>query len=582
MQLPPSGKPGNSQSAGQSAKQSTNTSAQASVARVQQALAKLTGQVTKAEVVGVESRAGSTPVDTTGKLLNQQLGNLQQNNQQQAQLRLDQTTQNTMNTLLRLNSAGSTEKASTMPYQATLRIGQLAIQVSSPIALQVGEQILLKVLNSGELTLLSKPETLRQPATAQQQQTSSTAALQTALRALLPRLNSESRLLEALQQLRPAQLQLFSAQNQSAIAALRQLHLPLASVSRSLDTPGAQTQLANTIKQALQRSGIFQQSLGAAGGSKNADTGLVSLTNSTLGKSAESTPSGYKLPELIRQSIASWVNDKSPFKTTSSDITHTLAKAADKNPQALLKAATQTSSATLKSADSLKASTQELSQQLLAELLTIATGNKTAQREVAKFPGDLSSQLKRAAEVLRQQSASTLPTKDAQKLPAAQREQSLLMLSLLRESLSTLVRTQLHQLTSLNMQQQTPEAQQHNHWFTEIPVHVGEHTHNVQIQLDEESRHQQHQGQRQWKVMLRFDLERLGALFVRLILVGDSVKTTLWTETDLSQRFIRRQLDELEQRLKTVGVNVETIECLCGTPPDPRIQIQQSLIDITT
>jgi Flagellar hook-length control protein FliK len=153
---------------------------------------------------------------------------------------------------------------------------------------------------------------------------------------------------------------------------------------------------------------------------------------------------------------------------------------------------------------------------------------------------------------------------------------------------AAVAKMQTQQLHTLSQQFAKPDQQQAQHWLIELPVRLNNDLSSVEVRIDEDWVHSQDEEEenndkvRLWTVMLAFDLPDRGKLFTQLKIVQDTVSANLWAEQTTTLAEARRKLKDLRQRLDADGVNVKSIECLNGLPPQQDIRLDYALVDIKT
>ena len=170
------------------------------------------------------------------------------------------------------------------------------------------------------------------------------------------------------------------------------------------------------------------------------------------------------------------------------------------------------------------------------------------------------------------------------------KEQNLdiILRQLSRQLLSSIARTQLNQLESLNARQsrnidnQTPI----NSWVTEIPIVNGEQIDNLRLRIEQETLEQSKDNNEEkqilWTVMLAFDLHALGKMNVQLKILKGTVSAIVWSAQEKTHAQVKQHIKELSNNLKKVGVSVSKIECQQGLPPNNASPLLQQLVDVRT
>ena len=186
------------------------------------------------------------------------------------------------------------------------------------------------------------------------------------------------------------------------------------------------------------------------------------------------------------------------------------------------------------------------------------------------------------------QASTTATQSSVQAAASTARESNLdiVLQQLGRQLLASLARTQLNQMESLvNRASNTPDSQgPTNSWVLELPIIHGQNVDNLELRIDQEE-NQQTEGnakEKQWTVMLGFDLHQLGKMSVQLKIVGTSVSATVWSQLQHTHNEVQEQIDTLQKGLEKIGVNVERVSCYHGLPSKDAPQIHQQLVDLHT
>ncbi|GAA5317664.1 MAG: hypothetical protein AseanaTS_28690 [Candidatus Pelagadaptatus aseana] len=162
----------------------------------------------------------------------------------------------------------------------------------------------------------------------------------------------------------------------------------------------------------------------------------------------------------------------------------------------------------------------------------------------------------------------------------------------------SLNKIQYRQLQTLNQQlAQGSELQtgQLQHWHLELPIRYGQEVHALSLQIDEEwrqinedepeqanSEERNDKKVRQWFVKLCFELPEAGYFHAHLTIVQNAVNASLWAENPVTQKKAEQQLNLLKQRLNKDGVEVKSLDCFPGKPPQQSNRLGYALVDIKT
>lgn len=184
-------------------------------------------------------------------------------------------------------------------------------------------------------------------------------------------------------------------------------------------------------------------------------------------------------------------------------------------------------------------------------------------------------------------------TPEQQSQQSAAREASqnmdIALRQLSRQLLATLAKTQLNQLESLatRASNNPDNAGSSSNWTLEIPIINGRHIDTMELRIDRDEAHNEQQSegdedQKLWTVMLDFDLHTLGKMNIQLKILGNTVTATVWSQLEHTHREVKQQLQDLRDKLASVGVEVRQLECKLGSPPPRSTLSQRQLVDITT
>jgi hypothetical protein len=152
-----------------------------------------------------------------------------------------------------------------------------------------------------------------------------------------------------------------------------------------------------------------------------------------------------------------------------------------------------------------------------------------------------------------------------------------------RQLLASLAKTQLNQLETLRQRNKnTNEPAGTNSWTLEIPIMNGKQADNMELHIQEESDSDDKPNkQKKWRVMLNFDLHKLGKMSVELVVINTSVSAIIWSELKYAHQQVQNEIDSFKKGLEKIGVNVNKIECRIGIP-EKRDKNLSPLVDVRT
>lgn len=86
---------------------------------------------------------------------------------------------------------------------------------------------------------------------------------------------------------------------------------------------------------------------------------------------------------------------------------------------------------------------------------------------------------------------------------------------------------------------------------------------------------------RPWQVRLRFELNDWGVVHTHLVLRGEKLKADVWVEEASAYKEMQSAVESLASRLRSIGAEVENVDCHIGTPPSLKAESTSSsgLID---
>lgn len=176
----------------------------------------------------------------------------------------------------------------------------------------------------------------------------------------------------------------------------------------------------------------------------------------------------------------------------------------------------------------------------------------------------------------------TIAAKPQATATASKENLDIVLQQLGRQLLASLAKTQLNQLDTLNQRPQATNEPTTNSWSLEIPIMNGKQVDNMELKIQqEEASEKDTKATKQWRVMLDFDLHKLGKMSVELVIINKSVSATIWSELEQAHREVEKEINTFQQGLEKIGVNVTKVDCKIGIP-EKRPMSLQPLVDIRT
>ena len=163
------------------------------------------------------------------------------------------------------------------------------------------------------------------------------------------------------------------------------------------------------------------------------------------------------------------------------------------------------------------------------------------------------------------------------------------LLKLLAGMIHRLQFNQLHSLLQSNSNTDAGPAQQS--WFFELPVINPQqqvNTFNFRIDKEPQSGVQQTEEEEksiQWKLLLSFDLEHLGPIYVQvkfmehIAAATPSVSSILWADKAETVQLLQSEANQFQKSLENLGLNVTELRCEQGQPNQTRTRLDRHLVD---
>jgi len=154
-----------------------------------------------------------------------------------------------------------------------------------------------------------------------------------------------------------------------------------------------------------------------------------------------------------------------------------------------------------------------------------------------------------------------------------------LMSEIGKQSEGSLARIHLQQIAS------TPQADQSTpQWSLELPIRNQEKIDLLQLIIDKDdasSNEDIRKAKQVWGIMLSFELENLGPMYVKLTYQHDAISTSIWAERPESAHLTQTHLTELSRRFNKAGITLGAMRCQQGKPPESAFSgTQQAVLDI--
>ena len=195
--------------------------------------------------------------------------------------------------------------------------------------------------------------------------------------------------------------------------------------------------------------------------------------------------------------------------------------------------------------------TQQL--QLLQLLIRLSSGGKTRQRNIAEPPVN-NEQTGNAKAALGDSLINRL-------------------MRLVEGSLS---RIQLQQAASLPNEEGQRQA-----WQLDLPIQLPDQTHEAKLRIEREAAGGDQGAAASWAVNLAFQFDTIGGLQCRIVLAGERVSTTFWSDRASTHERVEQRLPVLREAFEAQGLEVVHLGGVLGEPTEPLISVPvpDSLLD---
>ncbi len=147
-------------------------------------------------------------------------------------------------------------------------------------------------------------------------------------------------------------------------------------------------------------------------------------------------------------------------------------------------------------------------------------------------------------------------------------------------------RMQFNQLNSL-MQSSNSSADTNlqQSWFIELPVmspHQQVNTFNLRVDKEKHSQHQDPSDEEKvfsWKLLLSFDLDELGPIYVQVKLQDKTINSVLWADRSETLTLLKQETPRFKSSLESIGLQVNELHCMQGQPPNTATKLDRHLVD---
>lgn len=174
---------------------------------------------------------------------------------------------------------------------------------------------------------------------------------------------------------------------------------------------------------------------------------------------------------------------------------------------------------------------------------------------------------------LQQQAPQAQATVASRLMDIANIEQ--LKLELLKQVEASLARIQTMQLASVKTDD-TPNPL----WAMELPIRNQNNTDIFDIRIQQEQQGKdQDIAKHRWSISIAFDIEGLGAIYVKASLLDEKVSATFWLSEPGTHELFADYLQTLHKRLQDAGLNIEQINLAQGIPEHKSSENWRPILD---
>ena len=144
---------------------------------------------------------------------------------------------------------------------------------------------------------------------------------------------------------------------------------------------------------------------------------------------------------------------------------------------------------------------------------------------------------------------------------------------------------QFNQLNSLMQSNTGGEGTAQQTWFFELPILNSNQTvQTFNFRLDKEQKESKNEqntneNELQWKLLLSFDLDSLGPIYVQITLLKNIISPVLWADQQSTLELLEKESAYFRKQLENIGLNVSDILCQKGQPTSKQTQLDRHLVD---
>lgn len=155
------------------------------------------------------------------------------------------------------------------------------------------------------------------------------------------------------------------------------------------------------------------------------------------------------------------------------------------------------------------------------------------------------------------------------------------ILKLLAGMIHKLQFNQLHSLLQSNNTSDNPLQQT---WFFELPIlNNNQNIQTFNFRIDKEAQEQAKGDDKkqafQWKLLLSFDLDDLGPIYILVKLSQNNISSELWADKESTFSLLQKESLYFKDQLEKIGLNVGEVLCKKGQPNQTKTKLDRHLVD---
>jgi hypothetical protein len=155
----------------------------------------------------------------------------------------------------------------------------------------------------------------------------------------------------------------------------------------------------------------------------------------------------------------------------------------------------------------------------------------------------------------------------------------LIQMNKLVTDIATEVRSALSQIETNQLLSLRTEQPNLHQFLVDLPIANAGKIDSFEL-LFENRQKQQNKAKKQWKVVVRFDLDPLGPMFAQVELKDNRISTDIFAETQSTAQLINQHLHILQKSLFEAGIDIDKIASSQGNIPEKLLKNNDHTVDI--